>query len=168
MATLRPFLDLTAEDLMTKDVRTIPQNMPLRDAAHLLAEAHISGAPVVDAAGRCVGVLSATDLMRWADAGHRSARRTHGAWPCVWCDWEVIEVDDLPPDTVSLFMCTDVVRATPAARVGELARWMLDAHIHRVIITDENDRPVGVVSSTDILAAVAAEQARAGPREDDD
>jgi len=32
---------------------------------------------------------------------------------------------------------------------------MIDAHIHRVIVVDEQQRPVGVVSSTDILSAVA-------------
>jgi CBS domain-containing protein len=37
----------------------------------------------------------------------------------------------------------------------ELARAMLDAHIHRVIVVDELQRPIGIVSTTDILAAVA-------------
>ena len=32
---------------------------------------------------------------------------------------------------------------------------MIDAHIHRVIVVDEDRIPVGVVSSTDILAALA-------------
>jgi CBS-domain-containing membrane protein len=32
---------------------------------------------------------------------------------------------------------------------------MLDAHIHRIIIVDEGGQPVGIVSSTDVLAAVA-------------
>ena len=32
---------------------------------------------------------------------------------------------------------------------------MLDAHIHHLIVVDERRRPVGIVTSTDILAAVA-------------
>ncbi len=32
---------------------------------------------------------------------------------------------------------------------------MIDAHIHRVIVVDKDERPIGIVSSTDILAAVA-------------
>jgi predicted transcriptional regulator len=39
---------------------------------------------------------------------------------------------------------------------------MMDAHIHRVIVVDSENRPIGVVSSTDILAAVAR---AAGPTE---
>jgi CBS-domain-containing membrane protein len=58
MATLEtPLLQLTAEDLMSRDVLVIPQRTTLRYAAHLLAQAAVSGAPVVDEEGRCVGVL---------------------------------------------------------------------------------------------------------------
>ena len=57
-AAARPFLDLTAADLMTTPVRTIPQHTTLREAAQLLTHERISGAPVVDADGRCIGVLS--------------------------------------------------------------------------------------------------------------
>ena len=39
--------------------------------------------------------------------------------------------------------------------LAELARMMLDAHIHRVIVVDRNGKPIGLVSSTDILAVVA-------------
>ena len=41
---------------------------------------------------------------------------------------------------------------------------MIDAHIHRIIIVDQHQHPIGIVSSTDILAAVArADLARATP-----
>jgi CBS domain-containing protein len=64
MTTLEtPLLELTAEDLMSRNVVVISQHMSLKAAAHLLAQAEVSGAPVVDEEGRCVGVLSAADLM---------------------------------------------------------------------------------------------------------
>jgi predicted transcriptional regulator len=31
---------------------------------------------------------------------------------------------------------------------------MIDAHIHRVVVVDADERPIGVVASTDVLAAV--------------
>src|SRR5262245_58405041 len=66
--TTKPLLALTAGDLMTRDVLTLSQEMSLRDAARLLVRHQIGGAPVVDAQGRCVGVLSATDFVRRAEA----------------------------------------------------------------------------------------------------
>jgi CBS-domain-containing membrane protein len=159
IATAKPILELTAEDLMSRDVVTISWDLSLRAAAHELARAHISGAPVTDDHGRCVGVLSASDLVRWLDRGERAMRPNGPGGPAFDCDWAVIDLQGLPADAVHRYMTTDVVKATPETPVTTLARWMVDAHIHRVVVTDERDRPIGVVSSTDILAAVAAEGA---------
>jgi CBS domain-containing protein len=199
LTTEKPFLSLTAEDLMSRDVLTIPQAMSLRAAAHLLWQDRISGAPVVDAEGRCVGVLSTTDLVRWAEAERPGAEpgrirtclyqtqgrllngreavictRAEGECPLqavqpttgdrhaavclmphdVLSDWQQV-VEDAPADDVGKYMTPDVVTAKPGARLTDLARMMFDAHIHRVIVTDAEGRPVGVVTSTDVLAAVA-------------
>jgi len=69
-------------------------------------------------------------------------------------------VKGLPADAVSAHMTTDVVTATPQTGIAELARWMRDARIHRVVVVDDRGRPVGIVTSMDVLAAVAAEGAR--------
>ena len=66
---------LTAGDLMSRDVETVPADLPLADAARLLARRGFHGAPVVDADGRCVGVLSVTDVARAAAARHPGPRR---------------------------------------------------------------------------------------------
>jgi CBS domain-containing protein len=70
----------------------------------------------------------------------------------------MIEADELPDEEVAAYMTPDPVTAPTTAPVRELARMMLDAHIHRVVIVDEGRNPVGIVSSTDILAAVAREE----------
>lgn len=54
-------------------------------------------------------------------------------------------------------MTGDPVTVPGGATIGELAQMMLDARIHRVIVVDHNERPIGIVSSTDVLAAVARE-----------
>ncbi|HKG90925.1 MAG TPA: CBS domain-containing protein [Gemmatimonadaceae bacterium] len=56
---------LRVRDIMTADVVAVSPELSLRDAMELLAKCHVSGAPVV-AAGRVVGVISATDLMAFA------------------------------------------------------------------------------------------------------
>ncbi len=156
MTTLEtPLLQLTAADLMTRDLLVIPQTMSLRYAAHLLAQAEVSGAPVVDEEGRCVGVLSAADLVHWLDRESQPPKRCEGGATCACCDWQLDVLDDVPEEGVSRYMTTNVVATGPETRVGELARWMCDAHIHRVVIVDDRRRPVGVVSGMDVLAAVA-------------
>jgi CBS domain-containing protein len=74
-----PLLSLTAGDLMSTDVETLEEGLPLREAALRLARHQVHGAPVVDVAGRCVGVLSVSDLARWvsgADEPHVPLPRT--------------------------------------------------------------------------------------------
>jgi len=202
-AKSKPLQDLTAGDLMSPDVVRLPEEMALRDAARLLLQNQIGGAPVVDAQGKCVGVFSAIDFLRLsqtrADATQPSspplpitcsfqAKHTTsdgkevtlctlppGVCPvqvrqegpggeklilcsqprCVLVDWQVVEVEKLPMDEVRRFMTADPVAVQPNAPIRVLARMMIDAHIHRIIVVDEERRPIGVVSSTDLLATLA-------------
>lgn len=193
----KPFFTLTVNDLMTGKVVTLSQDMPLRMAAHALRENQISGAPVVDPEGRCVGVLSAIDFLRLAErpatadrprncffqvkhiepdgteqflcmlpmgACPVQARRknqknveqvTCGQPECIFSEWQ-LEVEQLPTGEVRHYMTPDPVTVASATMVRDVARMMLDAHIHRMIVVDKADRPIGIVSSTDVLAAVAA------------
>jgi CBS domain-containing membrane protein len=145
----KPFTELTAEDLMSRNVVAIRQEMSLAAAARVLSRAGVTGAPVVDADGVCVGVVSATDFLRLAEGDRR------GASSCACSDWQVFENHELPAEEVRRYMTHDPVTIRPGTTVGELARLMLDAHIHRLIVVDRTGHPVGVVSSTDVLAAVA-------------
>ncbi len=197
--TTRPLLTQTAAELMSREVITIPEDLSLRAAAHLLFQHRIGGAPVVDAEGRCIGVLSATDFVHWAEDGAQGAedallpscpyqtkghllsgaevvlctlaegscclqemRPTTAGRHTAVCrqstgvltDWQQV-TDKLPVSAVRRYMTADVVTVGPETPLPELARTMLDAHIHRVIVVDEQRRPIGLVSSTDILAALA-------------
>lgn len=198
-ATRKPLIALKAADLMSRDVVTVPEGMSLRAAARLLFQNQISGAPVVDASGRCTGVLSAADFVRWAEeAGHGAedvplpacpyqvkgrlltgepaviCTLAEGCCPLqevrpttagrhttvcrqptgVLCDWQQV-TENLPRDAVRHYMTADIVTALPQTPLPELARMMIDAHIHRVIVVDVGRKPVGVVASTDLLAALA-------------
>jgi CBS domain-containing protein len=65
-ATTGSLFALTASDLMSRDVVTITEDTPLRTAAELFVRRKVGEAAVVDADGRCVGMLSAAELVQWA------------------------------------------------------------------------------------------------------
>ncbi len=197
--TFEPVSALTASDVMKGPVTAVRQDMTLREAARRLRHDQISGAPVVDEEGRCVGVLSASDFLRWVEeAGgppavariracryqqpgqeadgreavlctlpegacpaqtRRAIERGREALFCllpeaVFVDWQQL-LEGLPPAQVGGYMTADPVTAPPEAALADLARMMVDAHVHRVIVVDENARPLGIVTSHDIVAAVA-------------
>jgi predicted transcriptional regulator len=153
VATTSSLASLTANDLMSRDLVLIPAQMSLRAAARTLSKSHISGAPVVDRDGRCIGVLSTTNFLHSVEKGEQP----HPAEPVYHSAWQIPEPEDLPADRVEAHMTRDPVTAPPGASIIRLARMMLDAHVHRIIIVDRADKPIGIVSSTDILAAVARE-----------
>ncbi len=153
----KPLHDLTAGDLMTSVVVSLPRHLSLAKAANLLAHAQVTGAPVIDEAGACIGVISGSDFIRWA-RHHRVEDLDEPQGLCVCSDWQLVETDEeeAPHDVVGRYMTPDPIMAHQETTIQELARMMLAAHIHRIIIVDEEDRPIGIVSSTDILVAVAA------------
>jgi CBS domain-containing protein len=150
----KPLFSLTAADLMSGALVVVPEEMSLKGAAHLLAQASVTGAPVINAAGRCIGVLSATDFVHYLDRG-RHGPAACATSPAFCASWQIVEPERLPEDSVCNHMTRDPVMVTATATIGELARKMVDVHIHRVIVVDRAGKPIGIVSSTDVLAAVA-------------
>ena len=147
-AAARSLLALTAADLMISPVVTIPQGTSLREAARLLHRSEISGAPVVDPEGRCIGVLSSSDFVTWA--GDRGQEVSFLA------PWgEMINIEDAPDNEIRHYMTVPPVAVAPTTPIGELAETMIGAHIHRLLVTTEPGQPCGIVTSTDVLAAVA-------------
>ena len=155
-ASRQPLLTRIAADLMTGPVVLVPKQMSVPKAAQLLSQAKISGAPVVDDAGRCIGVISTTDFVSYAkDEHHLQTKGPHSV-----CSWQILEEQTTPAEQVADYMTQDPVTAAPSARIGDLARTMIDAHIHRIVVVDQHQHPIGIVSSTDILAAVAQADAK--------
>mgnify|MGYP000863918107 CR=1 FL=1 len=56
-------MSLTAADLMTRNVVSIAENASLHEAVALMADRGYSGAPVINEAGRPVGVLTQSDVL---------------------------------------------------------------------------------------------------------
>jgi CBS domain-containing membrane protein len=140
--TTKPLTELTAADVMSKDVVAISREMSLRGAAERLEQAKVSGAPVVDEEGHCLGVVSSADLVRWLSQGGPGTPVMSG-------------IELRPGDELRACMTTDLVVAWPEMRIGELARRMIDAGVHRVVVLDSAGHLLGIVTTTDIVAAVA-------------
>jgi CBS-domain-containing membrane protein len=79
------FQELTAADVMSDVVLAIPQGMSVRGAARLMAEAGACAAPVTDARGRCVGLLLASDVLRWVADGEWAGPEI----ACFWTEWQM-------------------------------------------------------------------------------
>jgi CBS-domain-containing membrane protein len=157
-SAIERLLSLRVSDIMNSPVVTISENASMTEAARQLAEGEITGAPVVDEAGHCVGMLSATDF---AMREHRLAQGEKE----LALGWE----ENLPPqhedafpvemiaeDRVREHMSPAVQTVNQTASLINAARILCREHIHRLVIVDQDQRPVGVVSSLDLVAAMVA------------
>lgn len=103
-------------------------------AINQLVKHHISGAPVVDADGHLVGMLSEMDCMQ---VGLIAAEDTCVAGP------------------VSQFMKTSVVSVSPDDSLTQLAQLFLTKNFRRYPVI-ENGHLVGQISRSDVLRAISA------------
>jgi CBS domain-containing protein len=160
--TPRRLLALTAADVMTVPVMTVPLDISIQEAARLFSESHITGAPVVDPEGRCLGVLSSSDFVSWAKKGGQAAECGEKV-TCFIAPWgEMIDIEDAPDDQIRHYMTTRPIAVAPDTSIGEVAQKMVEAHIHRVLVVVDQDRPLGIVTSIDILAAIGRAARTAG------
>jgi CBS-domain-containing membrane protein len=154
MRPSKPFHHLAAADIMSRELWLIPDDMSAQEAARLLVQHRISGAPVVDCRRVLVGVVSCADFVREmtkADSSHLEC----GSADCVYSDWQVVDIDSLTTDAVRNCMTADPVAADENTPIADLAQMMVDAQVHRVVIVDSDYSPIGIVTTTDILGAVS-------------
>jgi len=160
-ATDKRIRDMKAADIMSEVLVMLEAEQDVGEAADLFKRNRITGAPVIDAAGQVVGVLSVTDLMAretGADIEQRKAAGVYHMADLVATDQtdEALGPAKLQGLCVKDLMVTKFVSTSSRTPVSTVATLMLQHKIRRVLIID-NRRLVGIVTQTDILKAVAHE-----------
>jgi CBS domain-containing protein len=151
----------TAGSMMERKIVSVSAASPLSEVERLLAEHRIGGMPVVDAAGRAIGVVSYRDLFdRYAE--DPDARPRHG--PAFYRlsteqmdeeDYEGISELVDSEETAADVMTPEVIAVDRAAPLSEVVRTMVERSVHRVLVTEgEDHRLVGIIGSMGVLAAV--------------
>ena len=129
---------LRAGDLMTIEPVSVAVDALIEEAQRLILEFGVSGLPVVDMNGELVGVISQTDFMHLQNPDLASLIHNKSS------GIRVGEVMSRPAVTVLM--------TTP---LSAAARTMLDKRVHRVVVIDDQYRPVGVLSAMDFVALYA-------------
>ena len=168
-------------DIMTRPVKTVTADQTLKELAEFFIEERVSGAPVLSSAS-LVGVVSVTDLIEFdADGRGQPAYETAAAPGEAEDEWsdggparyfsdplaaDSVEIttrldisgaiwNSLEEHTVEDVMTRQLLTLPMSASIREAASAMADAGVHRLLVMDGDDL-VGVVTTTDIVRAVAA------------
>ncbi|MGI5132841.1 CBS domain-containing protein [Pseudonocardia sp. CA-107938] len=127
---------MRARDVMTRPVITVGPRTPVHAAAALLVAHGFGGAPVTDADGALVGIVTEADLVR----GRIPAEGRPGTTP--------------PETTVADVMTTAPLTARSADDLAELVATMLETRTRSVPIVDDGAL-VGIITRRDVLRCVA-------------
>ena len=162
-APVTPWQDVKAKDVMKAPVVTLDVDVSLKEAAQTLSDGHISGAPVVDAQGRPLGVVSLFDIAVHLAGLERPAGEPGGFYRQGRLQFgaeEAVEEssEDRAPDetTVADVMAPGLLSVRTGATLGEIVRLLDEKQIHRVFVLDAKGRLQGVVSTMDILRVLEA------------
>jgi CBS domain-containing protein len=156
--------DLVASDIMQRNLVVVYDRETLKDALDLMTENHVTGLPVVNSDGVCVGVITATDILNYeqehseftaeanADLAHHFNADTQ--------QWESVRVtsfalEEFGEVRVEEVMSPDLVNVEMQTPVREVAKKMFSAKIHRVLVTNEDGRIYGIISAFDFVRLYA-------------
>ena len=141
---LIPLDELTVGEVMSPGVRTIPADMPAHEVAQRLLEHGFSGAPVVDDAGRAIGVVTLRDLATCVEDGSEAALSR--------------PAKDL--------MTHRVLSVHDDLSIERAVRFMGAESVHRLFVTNGKRDLVGVLAASDVVNALGGCPNRAVGRSD--
>lgn len=156
-------MPLTARDVMQTSVYTVPPDTLLPDLERAFMERKVTGFPVVGEGGELLGIVSRSDVVRHLTVERAREEmlsdyyRDGGMGPVAPESLDSLgravgaRVEHVPVRDV---MMQAVVVAAPDDLVDEVARTLVEHHIHRIPVVDGR-KLVGIVSSLDVVRLVA-------------
>jgi CBS domain-containing protein len=154
-----------ASDIMTSPVVTVGPDAQVGETARLLLENRISAVPVVDGAGKLLGIVSEGDLMRRAETG---TERRPSWWLALFSDAEAQARAFVKTHArrVADVMTRNVVTVAEDTALEDIADTLEKNRIKRVPVM-RGDRLIGIVSRADLLHGLVARRDAPGVTADD-
>lgn len=152
----------TAGELMTDNPLSIRDDATLHEAIAFLVDRGISGAPVIDEAGRPVGVLTQTDVLIHdrEEPRHLSAEVEYGS-PLPRRLWDTFQIEQVDTTRVRDLMTPAVFCVATDTSAAAVVEHMRELNVHRLFVTDHNGVLVGVITALDVVRRLGpAEQGR--------
>jgi CBS domain-containing protein len=148
----------TAADLMTPNPVSIDADATVKEAVAFLTDKGFSAAPVIDAAGRPVGVLSRSDILIYdrekvdyvptTPEGGGRTELTLRSGESLRNGFQVENVDRTP---VRDLMTPAVFSVTPETSARQVVEHMLALKVHHLFVVGRDGVLVGVISALDVL-----------------
>ena len=144
---------MQAKDVMTVNVISVSEETPIHEVVNLLLKYRISAVPVVDGAGKVVGIVSEGDLLRPEGANRAGARRPW--WLEAVFAGRTVAYEKAHGRTAGAIMTRNVVTADEDMPLNQIAELLERRHIKRVPVVKDG-RLTGIVSRANLLHGLAS------------
>ena len=145
---------MRAHQIMTRSVITVTPDTTLVQAANKMLQQHVSGLPVVDAAGKLVGIVSEGDFLRRSEIGTQR-RRSRWLKFILGPGQEAVDFVREHGGKVSEVMTREPFTTTEDTPLEEIVRAMEKHKVKRLPVM-RGETLVGIVSRANLLQAVAS------------
>jgi CBS domain-containing protein len=143
---------MRAHQIMTRSVVTVRPDATILEAANTMLQHHVSGLPVVDAAGKLVGIVSEGDFIRRGEIGTQKKR---SRWLSFLMGTDATQYVREHGRKVSEVMTHDPLTIAEEATLEEIVNAMEANGIKRMPVMRDG-KLVGIVSRANLLHAVAS------------
>jgi CBS domain-containing protein len=151
---------LTVRDIMDPDPVTVTPDAPVQEVVAILREHDLSGVPVVNDGGRCVGIITDNDLVMAGDEGDLHLPHFIELFGGIVFLESLSRFEERLQRAMASkardMMTEDPVTIEPSASVQEAGR-LISRHKHNRIPVVEHGRLMGVVTRVDVLDALTRE-----------
>lgn len=151
-----------ASDYMQRDVVTVSPDDTLREALDLMTENHVTGLPVMGEHSRCIGLITASDILSYEQerSGESADDATADFFDPESQQWESVPLsafglEEFGDVRVSDVMTRDLIWVERYTPLEIVARRMIDERVHRVLVMDAAYRLYGVLSAYDFVRVAA-------------
>lgn len=146
-----------AANLMVPDPVSIRAEASACEAMALFTEKGITAAPVIDDAGRPIGVLSRSDLLVHQVEHDKNRNGIADYFYAPTFKTESEPGPRTPPSTAAELMTPAVFAVSLDTPIQRVVSDMVGLHVHRLFVVDEAGVLVGVISTMDVLKNLKAE-----------
>jgi CBS domain-containing protein len=145
--------DVKVSEVMRREVITAHPDRPVTEVVQLLLDKDFTAVPVVDDDNRVVGMVSDNDLLK--RGGIRVTLSLKRAADPDFVQELHKSLKD-PGRKVSEVMTREVVTVPPDMILGKAAKLMVEKHLKRLPVVDNEGKLVGILGRLDILNTIAA------------
>ena len=145
----------TARDIMTTNVVTVKKDQPISDLSKLFIENHFNGVPVLDDAGKVIGVVTQGDLIEQNKKLHI---------PTVIALFDAVlflesekkfesDVKKLTGSKIEDIYHKKPITVSPDTDLSEITTIMAEKDVHTLPVL-EDDKLVGIIGKKDVIRAL--------------